>query len=638
MNITNKHKAQLFLLFLLINAVAFLITEKNKEYKIGAILSGSLKTLNTHYEVLLAAQRIDAKGIYKTTIIIPKVLEIIKEANTATRVEKSKLRDELHNVLKVKYSIAKEQGILQYQFVLPNNESFYRAHKVNKFGDDLTNVRLDFEYTNRTHKPIQVFSQGRTAHAFRNIFPLFDKDNTYIGALEVSFSSERLQWFLNNISHIHTHFIVDKKIFDAKTWQRDDMVLSYIQSAESKDYMLTLEDIHTKEICIIENKKKLEPIRKEIDYKISLGKKFSTYVKHQGHIDVMTFIPIQNINKKNVAWIVSFEKSKIIYAALQSTLITRIVSFLFSLLIIYFLIKQIQSKTTLQNHNKLLNNILNETDNIMFITDFKNIKYSNDKFKSLINIKNINEFNSEHHHNLLDIFVKADGYLHSDLLKNKENFISLVKRTPLKDRIVSILDKNFTVMTFKISIVKTVNEDYLVTLSDITKMKEYQLRTEKKAYIDGLTGVYNRNRFDEIIKNEIKHAKRYNNSFSIAMLDIDKFKNFNDKYGHLIGDEVLITLAQTVNTNIRETDTFARWGGEEFVVLFKNTSINIAENLSKKLKDKIEANEHPTAGKVTASFGVTEYKQDDTFESLFKRCDDAMYKAKENGRNRVEVL
>ncbi len=124
----------------------------------------------------------------------------------------------------------------------------------------------------------------------------------------------------------------------------------------------------------------------------------------------------------------------------------------------------------------------------------------------------------------------------------------------------------------------------------------------------------------------------------MAIIDIDKFKDFNDTYGHLIGDEVLIMMAQSVNDSVRGTDTFARWGGEEFLILFKDTSIENAKMVSEKLRNKIEKLQHPTAGSITASFGLTQYIDGDTTKSMFKRCDDALYKAKEDGRNRVEVL
>jgi len=172
----------------------------------------------------------------------------------------------------------------------------------------------------------------------------------------------------------------------------------------------------------------------------------------------------------------------------------------------------------------------------------------------------------------------------------------------------------------------------------IQEVQKKQSHTEKKAYIDSLTGVYNRNKLDELFENEIQRVKRYGKHFSIAIIDIDKFKNFNDTYGHLIGDEVLVMLAQCVNNNVRDSDIFARWGGEEFVILFIETSVNEAKIVAEKIKDKIQDLHHQTAGGITASFGITEYIENDTLEGIFKRCDDALYMAKENGRNRVEIL
>lgn len=635
MNISRKLKLQLLLFFFLINIIVYGITHINKENKIDAILSENLKFLNAHYKVILETQNKMAIGLYKSTLMIDKVLEIMKKANKASNSEKLKLRNELHNLLKIKYNIAKEKGILQYHFILPNNESFYRAHKPSKYGDDLTNIRADIKYTNETKKPIRVFTQGRVAHGFRNVFPIFDKNDIYLGIVEVSFSSNSFQWYLNTVSHIHSHFLVNKKIFDAKTWERDDLVLKYIQSAESKDYMVSLRGLHTKKVCVTENKIRLDSIREEIDYKLSLGRKFSSYTEQNKKFNIMSFIPIENIDKKVVAWIISYEDSPIMSSVRINNFFIRIISFLISLLIIYFLIKQRQSKDKLENQHKLLNYILNKSDNVMLITDFKDIKYSNNKFNDLINMKEINIFNNGKANNILNIFLHTKGYLHSGLLREGEDFISLVSRTLKKDRIVSILDKNFIPTTFKISISKTEKKDYLVTLSDITKMKEFQIETEKQANFDGLTNIYNRRKFNEILKNEFLNTQRYKNDLSIAVLDIDKFKKFNDNYGHLIGDEVLITMSKTVSNNLRETDTFARWGGEEFIILFKNTDAQTAKLVSEKLRKKIQEDEHPSAGKITVSFGVTEYKKGDTFETIFKRCDDALYIAKNTGRNKV---
>ncbi len=212
-------------------------------------------------------------------------------------------------------------------------------------------------------------------------------------------------------------------------------------------------------------------------------------------------------------------------------------------------------------------------------------------------------------------------------------------RTPEDERIVSILDRHLNPKSFKISISLTnTNEKFLITLSDITVMQEKQEITHKKAYLDGLTQVPNRNSFDELFVEELYRVKTEHKKLSMAIIDIDNFKIFNDTHGHLVGDEVLIMMAQDINKHVRKTDIFARWGGEEFVILFIDANIEIAKIISEKLKDNIQKLEHKTAGNITVSFGITQFKEGDTMDSIFQRCDEALYVAKENGRNRIEVL
>ena len=629
----------LTLLFLIINGLVYYVVEKNIEQRIQLVLDEKMTTLQTHYDILLQTQKSTAKALYLETIESARFLEIMSEARFSGKEKRKILRQELKNLFTTKYERAKLKGVLQYHFVFPDNTTFLRMHKPNKFGDDLTPVRDDFRYVNNTQKPIRTFTQGRTAHGFRNVFPLFNKESEYVGSMEVSFSSDSFQWYLNNVSHIHTHFLVDKAIFDANAWKRDDLVLNYSQSAEHPDYMITLGDIHSKQICIVENKVLLEPISDEIDRKIRVGEKFSLYVRHQNHIDVFAFLPINNLKSKSIAWLVSFSESPFINFTLKSGLIIKLMTLFASLLLIYFIARQVRSSELINERHNLLNDILNATDNIMFITNFEKVSFSNDKFKNFFNVKDTNEFNKKIDNHMLSIFNVVEGYLNEDLLRENENPIELFERTIEDERIVSISDRHLDFKSFRISISKTNStREYLVTLSDITMLQEKHVLTEKKAYFDGLTKVYNRNKFDDILAEEILKSRRESTPLSIAIIDIDKFKDFNDVYGHLIGDEVLIMLAQSVNENVRSADTFARWGGEEFVILFKETSIEIAQKVAEKLRVNIENLEHPLAGKITASFGVTKYIEGDSVESLFKRCDHALYRAKENGRNRVETL
>lgn len=635
----------LLALFLTINISVYIYTDLGSKDRINIVLKEDIKDLETHFNILNLSQKERAQAISQSILENTDLVKFLSESYTATKQQNQINRDILYNQLKEKYKIIKEQGVLQIQFVNKNNISFLRVHKPTKFGDDLTDVREDYKIVNKTLKSISVFTQGRTAHGFRNVFPIFDKNNNHIGAMEISFSSEHYQWYLNNISKIHSHFLVDKKIFNSKAWERDGLVLKYNPSFENKNLLISLNKLYDEKRYKL-NSTRLEPYRDMIDMKLSKGEKFNFYIKYNDIVQIVSFLPIKNISDKTVAWIASYTQSDIIQSTLKTKLMARTVFFLISILIIYFLIRQINSTLQLKKEKEktdqkhfLLNEILNTTDNIMFISDLKDIKFSNDKFKSTMMISHTYEYNNESNHNMLNLFIESDGYLHKGLLKDNESFTHLYKSTKVSDRKVLILNENLEPTVYAISMKKLIgNGDYLVTLSDISKLEEELKVVENKVYIDGLTGVYNRNKFNELFKKELNKVKRYNEPLSIAIIDIDHFKSFNDTYGHLIGDEVLISMAKTVNNNTRDTDVFARWGGEEFIIMFINTPANKAKQVAESLKDKIEENEHHTAGKITASFGVTQYKDEDDIETIFKRCDEALYLAKENGRNRVEIL
>jgi len=167
-------------------------------------------------------------------------------------------------------------------------------------------------------------------------------------------------------------------------------------------------------------------------------------------------------------------------------------------------------------------------------------------------------------------------------------------------------------------------------------LKNQKLR--ELTFIDNLTGLYNRKKLNEILYDEVLRCKRYEHSLGLIILDIDSFKIVNDTYGHQIGDEVLKELANILKQNIRSTDLSIRWGGEEFVIVCLETSFEGTLKVAENLRKSVENNEFSTIGKKTISLGITEYKKDDTVDSLIKRADDALYLAKKNGKNRIELI
>jgi len=175
------------------------------------------------------------------------------------------------------------------------------------------------------------------------------------------------------------------------------------------------------------------------------------------------------------------------------------------------------------------------------------------------------------------------------------------------------------------------------------QLEELTQRLELMAITDPLTKVYNRRHFEGIIKKEFARVLRYNLPLSCLMVDIDHFKRINDKYGHDAGDFVLKKVTDLVSSSLRESDVLARWGGEEFIILLPQTKMDEAKRVAGRILKRVsnyKFDRLPENERVTVSIGVASVVDDvkaDNWEKLIKLADDALYRAKTKGRNRVEA-
>ncbi len=188
------------------------------------------------------------------------------------------------------------------------------------------------------------------------------------------------------------------------------------------------------------------------------------------------------------------------------------------------------------------------------------------------------------------------------------------------------------------------NDDvhFMQAMANVLAAAVQRKRTEEEihalATTDSLTGLTNRRAFTAILEREIERARRYGSQLALIMYDIDHFKSVNDRFGHDVGDQVLQAVTELVKKNVRTVDVIARWGGEEFMALLPSADLAAARIVAEKLRAAIAGHRFETLGILTASFGVTVFKAEDDLNALSKRVDDALYQAKENGRNRVEAL
>lgn len=248
----------------------------------------------------------------------------------------------------------------------------------------------------------------------------------------------------------------------------------------------------------------------------------------------------------------------------------------------------------------------------------------------------------------------------------KENLSSLYKidsfsftLLPLLDDAVSVFENESELKTKQLlgrelfillgTLITLVIESLIIVMpaikqSEIHKeelsqlVKERTLELENISVTDKLTNIYNRRKIDETLACELERAKRNNSCFSLILIDIDKFKDVNDTYGHKVGDFVLQEIAKILQANVRKVDLVGRWGGEEFLILDVEKHPERVVGFAEKIRKAIEKHDFEGVGQVTCSFGITHYIEDDTDASIIIRSDKALYNAKKSGRNCVKEL
>ncbi len=153
---------------------------------------------------------------------------------------------------------------------------------------------------------------------------------------------------------------------------------------------------------------------------------------------------------------------------------------------------------------------------------------------------------------------------------------------------------------------------------------------------DHLTGIYNRQYLDQVLDAEVERVDRYHSKLSLVMMDLDDFKRVNDTYGHLVGDEVLVKSVETIHHLVRKTDTFGRWGGEEFILICPETDLHQASQLAEKVRAAIETTEFSQDIRLTFSLGVAQYHAGESVNECVDRADRNLYRAKRNGKTRCQ--
>ena len=488
---------------------AYVIFTEQKASKTALHLSNKLSQSQAQLTSVLNAYDMLAKSIYDNIINTPSITALIRQANAEDDAGKAKLRQELYTQLLPLYKNLQQHNVRQLHFHLKNSISFLRFHRPSKFGDSLEGVRYSIDKVNRTMRPEFGFEEGRIFNGFRHIFPIVNQ-NKFAGTVEISYSFNAIKTELDRLQQAHYSFIIQKRLVDEKVWKNEQN--NYLPSELSNEYLLdksvkaarTSKDLTQEDITQLNQR-----VAAHIHDRLNDEQPFIHPAKLGESNYLLIFIPILNVENKQVAYAVVYEKSPTL------DLIER-------------------------------------------------------------------EFNTE------------------------------------------VIIALFIALSLAVLIV-------LYYLS--------QRRTAKALHLlattDQLTGLANRNHLNIVLDKSIKVAQRYQLPLSLIFFDVDHFKQINDNHGHDGGDTVLTSLSTLLSHHLRTSDLLARWGGEEFMILLPETERKDARLLAEKLRHFIEDYKFLPDLTVTCSFGVTQLRNDDDEEALLKRLDNALYAAKENGRNIV---
>jgi len=281
-----------------------------------------------------------------------------------------------------------------------------------------------------------------------------------------------------------------------------------------------------------------------------------------------------------------------------------------------------------------LRSILDSQENMLLVFEEDKISLANKTFLEFFNSKTVDEFIQK------DLPINSYFMEWGDCFHTREyDWITQIMKLEDMKRLVRIKNSFGEEKIFRVNVKTFLYETkhYVVSFTDITELKEYTYELQYKATHDSLTKLYNRQKFNEELDKEILRENRYQHSLSLLMFDIDDFKKINDTYGHDVGDIVLIALANITKKTIRITDYGARWGGEEFMVLLPETSINETLKIANKLRENIEAYQLDNITlPITVSIGIVEFLPNKNSKDDFvKNVDIALYEAKRTGKNKV---
>ncbi len=589
---------------------------------------------NHNYNAVLASYKLIAQTLHRQALSQPEVIQLIDKASRSGQVDKSKLRKALYQQLLPAYQgLANESNLKQIHFRFADGTSFLRMHSPNEFGDQLLPIRPAIRIVQESRKPLITFESGRHGSGFRYIFPLLS-GNRLIGSVEISLSFEAIKSELEQLFPGEYLLLVARK--DVENTVYGSQRTPFAPSPFGAAFMLEQlsEAPHSGHIAPAILQHLTDQAGPRLKDRLVLGKQAATIIRQDiYHFYTVHLLPLQGADGTIAGYLASFSGSRIIDTYFQNMLLASSGSLVLLALVQLVITQLMRRGKELRTANRMFQATIDALPYPFYVVDTTsyriricNNRASDGKLPSnmtchLLTHKSITPCENIEHPCPMNLVMEKGGpviveHLHYDSNGNPRHVE--VHGYPIFGDDGKI--------------------EYFIEYSiDITERKETESRLVSMAESDHLTGCHNRRKLYQLLEIEIKRAKRNEHPLALLMLDIDHFKLINDQFGHDRGDIVLKHVTATVQDALRQTDMLGRFGGEEFLAILPESDLRQATSIAERLQKSLVQNPPEGVGVVTISIGVSTLWPGDGSDSLVKRADEALYRAKQNGRNRYEV-
>ena len=347
----------------------------------------------------------------------------------------------------------------------------------------------------------------------------------------------------------------------------------------------------------------------------------------------------QVLMASNVTKYVVENRNKTLYNFLISLVLLIIMYFSIYMIITKIIQKLIADEDILSAQKTQMQVIIDNNHSLVALFQGNKLTIANKSFLTFFQSTTLENFKKKNV-SLDSLFIQSEGSYVSKNIHNNLHWIHNLQTLSIEKRVVAFKknENNLYFFSVQINHVPNQNNHNVIVFTDISKVYTQSKKDQYLANHDTLTKIFNRQSFNEKIATDIINQNINTHKSSLLMFDLDFFKRVNDTYGHQVGDNVLIQFTKIITNNIRDNDVFARWGGEEFVLLLIGTPISTAITVANNLRQRVQEDTFAQVGTITCSVGISKYIIGDSTEEWLSRVDEALYKAKENGRNKVEVI